>query len=302
MSDLQNMADLVSTGNQLLDDIRGGAISRMAHEHQTQQAEFKSEHDTKQAEFKSEHDTQQAQHAQNHAEQVALYGSTLATLKERYNGMTANDLLTMPLNKNAFLQPVDGKSPLDGFGAMGSVEIEAVHPFTKGFEGPYLSDAPAEVAETIDEATQEKPFYYGRYYKGPRASRGGLSDGYGGVPNGNILKIFKPAGEHHFWKNSVFINVDSFKHNQLRFRAYVYVARGPASFDVSYLDDGGQITIPSVGQWHFIDEVITKSEVTKGFLTLNIDHADECELYIAMLNIHAIQGAGNDATIINRKD
>ncbi|MGA4606163.1 hypothetical protein [Pseudoalteromonas maricaloris] len=45
MSDLQNMADLVSTGNQLLDDIRGGAISRMAHEHQTQQAEFKSEHD-----------------------------------------------------------------------------------------------------------------------------------------------------------------------------------------------------------------------------------------------------------------
>lgn len=62
MSDLQNMADLVSTGNQLLDDIRGGAISRMAHEHQTQQAEFKSEHDAKQAEFAQAHNVQMQQH------------------------------------------------------------------------------------------------------------------------------------------------------------------------------------------------------------------------------------------------
>ncbi|MCF7515977.1 hypothetical protein L3V43_20590 [Pseudoalteromonas sp. L23] len=62
MSDLQNMADLVSTGNQLLDDIRGGAISRMAHEHQTQQAEFKSEHDAKSAQFQAEHNAQMQQH------------------------------------------------------------------------------------------------------------------------------------------------------------------------------------------------------------------------------------------------
>ncbi|WP_010606463.1 hypothetical protein [Pseudoalteromonas maricaloris] len=62
MSDLQNMADLVSTGNQLLDDIRGGAISRMAHEHQAQQVEFKSEHDAKQAEFAQAHNAQMQQH------------------------------------------------------------------------------------------------------------------------------------------------------------------------------------------------------------------------------------------------
>ncbi|QUI70524.1 hypothetical protein [Pseudoalteromonas sp. M8] len=62
MSDLQNMADLVSTGNQLLDDIRGGAISRMAHEHQAQQVEFKSENDAKQAEFAQAHNAQMQQH------------------------------------------------------------------------------------------------------------------------------------------------------------------------------------------------------------------------------------------------
>ncbi|TMO64442.1 hypothetical protein [Pseudoalteromonas aurantia] len=40
MSDLQNMADLVSVGNELLDDIRGGAISKMQKEHDDKQAEF----------------------------------------------------------------------------------------------------------------------------------------------------------------------------------------------------------------------------------------------------------------------
>ncbi|KAF7770076.1 hypothetical protein PCIT_a3029 [Pseudoalteromonas citrea] len=49
MSDLQNIADLVSVGNELLDDIRGGAISKMQKEHDDKQAVFKSEHDATQS-------------------------------------------------------------------------------------------------------------------------------------------------------------------------------------------------------------------------------------------------------------
>ncbi|MDW7548196.1 hypothetical protein [Pseudoalteromonas peptidolytica] len=97
MSDLQNMADLVSTGNQLLDDIRGGAISRMAHEHQTQQAEFKSEHDAKQAEFASSHNTVLQQQTAAGNAKIAEIDSYIANGRDQQTHMR--------LTKNQVLQP-----------------------------------------------------------------------------------------------------------------------------------------------------------------------------------------------------
>ncbi|TMN33375.1 hypothetical protein [Pseudoalteromonas sp. S2755] len=99
MSDLQNMADLVSTGNQLLDDIRGGAISRMAHEHQTQQAEFKSEHDAKSAQFQAEHNAIVQQQTAAGNAKIAEIDSYIANGRDRQSHVR--------LSKNQVLSGVE---------------------------------------------------------------------------------------------------------------------------------------------------------------------------------------------------
>ncbi len=212
-----------------------------------------------------------------------------------------NSILPCPLNYNAFLQDL-GQGPLEHWGTRGSVVIEAVHPYTKGFEGPYVSYEPENRAATLDEATQDKPYWWGRYNKGPRARRGGLAGGWGGISNGNILKIYKPAGEYHSYANScMFSMIELYKRTRSRFRAYIYVAKGPLNFDFGLTDDGGQINIPSTNEWHFIDVIVGQSEVISSYMNINIDHSEECEIYIAMLNIFAVEGAGNDATMISRR-
>ena len=95
--------------------------------------------------------------------------------------------------------------------------------------------------------------------------------------------------------------IETYKRNRSRFRAYVYVAKGPLSFDFGLTDDGGQINIPSLNEWHFIDQNVGQSEVCSNYMNINIDHAQECELYIAMMNILPIEGEGNHATLINRR-
>ncbi|ADZ93396.1 hypothetical protein [Marinomonas mediterranea] len=212
-----------------------------------------------------------------------------------------DNLMAMPLNYNAFLQDL-GDGPLDGWGARGTVTIEAVHPFTKGFEGPYLPEKPDSAASSIEEATKETPFYYGRYNKGARAGRGGLAGGWGGISGGHILRIYKPAGEEHRYANScMFSMIETYKRNRSRFRAYVYVSKGPLNFDFGHTDDGGQINIPSAKEWHFIDQVVGQSEICSSYMNINIDHAEECELYLAMINVLPIEGEGNQATLINRR-
>lgn len=96
MSDLQNMADLVSTGNQLLDDIRGGAISRMAHEHQAQQVEFKSEHDAKSAQFQAEHNAIVQQQTAAGNAKIAEIDSYIANGRDQQTHMrlTKNQVLS----------------------------------------------------------------------------------------------------------------------------------------------------------------------------------------------------------------
>merc|ERR1712087_83092 len=70
------------------------------------------------------------------------------------------------------------------------IYIKAVSPYSKGFEGPYKESRTTQHAASCDEATGDRPYFFGRYDKGPRARRGGLADGWGGHADGHILKIW----------------------------------------------------------------------------------------------------------------
>jgi hypothetical protein len=209
--------------------------------------------------------------------------------------------LAMPLNYNAFLHDL-GNGHLEGWGTRGTVKIEAVSPLHRGFEGRYVISKIDGMVDSDELATENNPRWFGQYNKGPRVGRGGLYDGWGGQPNGKILKIHKPLGEAHSYSNScMFSLIETFKRRRFRFRAYVWVEKGPLSFDLGLTDDGGQINIPSAKQWHFLDVINGQSEVCSSYMNINIDHAQECEIYIAMMNISAIEDEGNHSTIINRR-
>ena len=316
MTELENIGKLAATASELLNAIRGGEIANMKAEHaQTLEAfvtaynkeitDFGTEKTQKLSGFATEAQQVIASVESLKAQVMSDNNQQLAEFKAKYQGVTALDVLSMPLNKNAFLIADENGNPLHGYAAIGEIQMSAVHPFTKGFEGPYRGTAPTNTASSIATATETSPYFFGRYYKGPRASRGGLADGFHSLASagkrGHLLKVYKPAGEQNNYKNSVLIPVEHFKRTRVRLRGYVYVAKGALSFDLSAVDSGSQINIPSLGEWHFIDEIVGSSEVTRGYLYLNIDHAEECEMYFAMLNVHAVQGYDSQETLINRE-
>ena len=79
--------------------------------------------------------------------------------------------------------------------------MEAVHPYTSAFEGPYCplnsGGCPATRVTVANSATQANPYVFGQYNKGPRAGRGGLAGGWGGRGNGRILKITGIRASNH---------------------------------------------------------------------------------------------------------
>jgi len=82
----------------------------------------------------------------------------------------------------------------DGYSVLGSITIEAVSPYTKAFEGPYVSTAvhdanPSGYVTDPELATSTTPYWFGNYFKGPRISRGGMADGWHSFNDGKILKI-----------------------------------------------------------------------------------------------------------------
>ena len=95
--------------------------------------------------------------------------------------------------------------------------------------------------------------------------------------------------------------IETYKRHRNRFRAFVYINKGPLSFDFGLTDDGGQINIPKIREWFFVDQNVGQSEVCGNYMNINIDHAEECELFIAMINVLPIVGEGDNATLINRR-
>ena len=204
------------------------------------------------------------------------------------------------LNKNAFLLGGD----LTGYGTAGQLKIEAVHPNTKAFEGPYTPTKPSTATSDPHSATTSKPYWFGRYNCGPRVGRGGLANGWGSASNGRILKITKPYNSDysssyaHSYAHRLMISVDKFHRNNFRFRCWMYVAKGKTSgYALRTIDDGGDFSVPSIKKWHLVDVVLSTSHVTYGYLSFSMKFADEGEVYMAMPQIYAVD---RDNTFINR--
>jgi hypothetical protein len=238
--------------------------------------------------------------AQSMEGQAEAINVALANQQKKVESMvedaTQHFPLPMPLNANAFM--VGGAT---GYGAVGNVAISAVHPFTKAFEGPYAATKPTSVAIRESDATQAQPYWFGVYNKGPRANRGGLGDGWQGLGSGHLLKLAKPQGGQHDYNNAcVFALNKHIKLSAFIFRAYVWIESGPLSFGVGPYDSGGNVTVPSAGEWHVVNQLMRCSEVTsKNNWRIRLTSSEAQEIYIAMPNIFPVAGVGNNFTLMN---
>ncbi len=201
------------------------------------------------------------------------------------------------------LDPDTGK-PLY-FGARGDVVVEAVHPFTKAFEGPYTEEKPSNAVDDPELATADNPYWFGRENKGPRISRGGLADGWGGISDGNILKITKPANTSTEGFQSVdFSGTRLAATDQIVFEAYVKIVKGNRigfGADSGYLGSaGGHIvtkeqTLSAPQGWQKVSAIIGTSNVVQPFSSnflLGFDAADEIEMYMALPTAYILPSRG----------
>jgi len=89
---------------------------------------------------------------------------------------------------NSYMNKVTNGVP-DGWSVLGDITIEAVSPWTKAFEGPYTAEAPANAVDNPEDATESNPYWFSRYYNGPRIGRGGMRSGWHSQGDGKILKV-----------------------------------------------------------------------------------------------------------------
>jgi len=158
---------------------------------------------------------------------------------------------------------------------------------------PYTEKKPENAADSIEEATKQHPYWFSRYYKGDRASRGGLGGGWGGLPDGNILKITGDNSQGHtIIRFPMEYNVLA---NRLRFKAWIKIvsAKKVGFGHTSGYNNVARGLIITNEQadaardgWYRIDEVIDISEVTdlRGHsFELGIEAADApFEVYLAL--------------------
>ncbi|AFD06642.1 prefoldin domain-containing protein [Solitalea canadensis] len=225
--------------------------------------------------------------------------SLLITFFVANNLYAQQDYILPNLIRNSYMDILDGSKPA-GYSTYGNVVIEAVHPFTKGFEGISAATKPANAALTVDDATAMNPYWFGVYNKGGRIARGGLADGWNAFTGGNILKI---TGDNAGGSTSVFF---PFERNVLirkvRFRAWVKIVKGEF---VGFGNDSGlsstywgttftkQTTDQALDKWYFIDMIIQPSQNTSlnGLVfSMGIKGSPDFEVYLALPHL-SIEGA-----------
>jgi hypothetical protein len=206
------------------------------------------------------------------------------------SGIISGASLPPNLIRNSYMNILDGTKPA-GYSVLGNVTLEAVHPYTKGFEGPYWQKH-GNPASSVDTATEANPYYFGQYYKGSRASRGGLADGWHSLSDGRILKISgNNSGEH----TSVFFPFErNVLTNKVHFKAWLKIASGSK---VSFGADAGWMnaaqgliitrkqTDAAPDGWYQIDAVIDISEVTsldELSFSMGIEASGTFEVYLAL--------------------
>jgi hypothetical protein len=211
-------------------------------------------------------------------------------------GIISGSHLPPNLIRNSYMNILDGTKPA-GYSVLGNVTLEAVHPYTKGFEGPYVPDKPSNAATSVGTATEANPYYFGQYNKGLRASRGGLADGWGSFPDGRILKV---TGNNSVPSQTcIFFPFESnVLTNKVHFKAWLKIVSGAKvgfGVDAGYYPNspmGGAGLILTKDQtdaapdgWYQIDAVINISEVTNlggTTFSMGIETNGTFEVYLAL--------------------
>jgi len=218
----------------------------------------------------------------------------------------SKNFVSRNLIKDAFVRHLDpdtGK-PLY-FSTRGNVVVEAVHPFTKAFEGPYTEEKPANAVDDPELATKDTPYWYGIENKGPRISRGGLADGWGGISDGHILKITKPANTStEGFQSLQFSGTRLAATDRIVFEAYIKIVKGNRvgfGVDSGYMGSArGHIvtkeqTLSAPQGWFKVSAIIGTSSVvvpiSSNFL-LGFDSQDEIEVYLALPTAYIVPSRG----------
>lgn len=236
---------------------------------------------------------------------MAAINQTVDAKKAELDAWRNNARSEFPLGanlvKNALMLNYDTQtlSPT-GYGSAGCT-IEAVHPFTKGFEGPWLDAAPVGAVIDPNAATEQNPYWYGALNKGPRLSVGGLAGGWGGLNGGRILKITAPAEQTISGWRSIWLPVarNAFT-TSVHLRCWLKLVSGSACGFGS--DSGmnnnltGHVVIKEVADqspqgWHLVDVRIghpdTAALVGNSF-TLGFRRNEAIEAYLALPYVAAL--------------
>jgi len=202
------------------------------------------------------------------------------------------------LRNNSFMRSSYSGGSLGGYGATGSCSIAAMSPNHKGFEGPYTPTQGGATAASLDAATSSTPYWYGVFNIGPRMGRGGLANGWGGIGDGNILRITAPANTSRNYYDGCTIGLPyPIKRNYLRFRGWVWIQSGTMNtFWISIIDAGQSVTIPNYNTWTYVDQLCGMSQVTDTDCRINFLYSSDTravEMYFAMINITIPEGTGD---------
>ncbi len=205
-------------------------------------------------------------------------------------GANAQKELSPNLIRNSYMNILDGNKPA-GYVVDGNLTIEAVHPYTKGFEGPYW-ETPGNSATSVDAATEQMPFNFGKYYKGPRTDRGGLADGWWSMSDGKILKI---TGNNAGPNTSLFFPFEqNIGGNAWRFRAWVKIVSADFiafGIDAGWANNlwGNRIVSKAEADqaqdgWFYIDVIVRDRKVTRlGSTAFSMGiQGNNIEVYLAL--------------------
>ncbi|TDF41890.1 hypothetical protein EYS14_03340 [Alteromonadaceae bacterium M269] len=241
--------------------------------------------------------------AQEVAGKMAQIDSKVNEATDDLDEFRANVKNVIPMNHNLFsnslMRSVEPEGHPTGFASVGC-SIEAVHPYTRGFEGIYRDLPPGNAAPSPELATETNPYWYGRFNKGARIRRGGLAGGWGGISDGHILKITStPANAAKLFRlPSTSFGV--FRIIGLRF--WIKIVSGSLAIgnDAGLHIRNGSNALPNLitkeltgtGQdgWYLYDGTISVSEVTTitdNVLNFGLPHDVPCEIYIGTPYMYA---------------
>ncbi|WP_461639629.1 hypothetical protein [Labilibaculum euxinus] len=215
------------------------------------------------------------------------------------SNILAQEIIAPNLIRNSYMLLTEGNKPA-GFTSSGNLILEAVHPYTKAFEGPYVPTKPSNASTSVNQANENSPYWFGVYNKGPRVNRGGLADGWGSYEGGKILKI---SGDNSSQSTMVYFPFEgNVLTNKVRFTAWIKIVKGQ---EVSFGTDAGYgnvsrgltitktMTDNGTDGWYRINAVVMISQIThlyRNSFALGLK-GDDIEVYLAVPHLNVIENA-----------